>query len=136
MLRELDLLPSRETIRIRHIRDYAVMAACDAQRIVRSRCHEPVARIAQRVATQKASLSRRSKRQPAIIVRRLQGGHGRLLGQVGQSVPTLTAHPVFEIENVAAGLAFEKLHACLRTGRWSEIERTALRAPLPERGPV
>ena len=39
-----------------------------------------------------------------------------MLGQVGQSVPTLTAHPVFEIENVAAGLSIEKLHVCLRSG--------------------
>jgi hypothetical protein len=40
-----------------------------------------------------------------------------VLRQIGQSMPTLPASPVFEIENVAAGLAFEQLHERVEVGR-------------------
>ena len=106
-------LPRTMLRRIAEIRDDAIVPAGEAEGVAGAGRHQPVADVVLGVLAEKARLIDIGERDPAYVVgHRLDRRHGVALGHIGHPVPAFIARGIFEIENVAARLAFKQFHGC------------------------
>jgi hypothetical protein len=118
-----ELTPGQQVLRLREVRNGAVVTAGDAVRVRPVGRHEPVARVVGGVGAKAVRTARLRERAPCVAFR-LKGRERVRFRQIAESVRTALARRVLEVEKLPAMLALEQLHG---SNLWERRAREGFR---------